>query len=60
MANLAKNWKTTLAGVACFLLGVGAIFGVHVPGFESSPGVLLTTGIGLIVAKDSVSAVAAP
>ena len=54
MASLLTNWKTGLAGLIIIALGaLSSFLGVHVPGFNMDFGAALTTGIALILAKDS-------
>jgi hypothetical protein len=59
MNSLIDNWKTTLSGAVLILVGgLGAFLGVHIPGFSMDPGLAITTGIGLLVAKDATANVA--
>lgn len=54
MAALLTNWKTGAAGLIIILIGALSTFlGIHVPGFNMDFGAALTTGIALILAKDS-------
>ena len=54
MSSLLTNWKTGLAGVIIILLGaLSSFLGISVPGFNMDFGAALTTGIALILAKDS-------
>ena len=60
MSSLLTNWKTTLAGVILILVGgLGALVGIHIPGFTMESGAAITMGIGLLVAKDAGPAVKA-
>lgn len=54
MSSILTNWKTSLAGLIIIVLGaLGSFLGIHVPGFSMDFGVALTTGIAMILAKDS-------
>lgn len=56
MNSLLVNWKTSLAGVVLIVVGImGAILGIHIPGFSMDSGAAITMGIGLLVAKDSTT-----
>src|ERR1700731_487607 len=53
MQSLMLNWKTSVADVVLIVVGIlGAILGVHIPGFTMDSGAAITMGIGLLVAKD--------
>ena len=52
-AAILASPKTTFAGALLVCAGVAEIFGVVIPGLAGQPGALITTGVGLILAKDA-------
>lgn len=56
MNNMLSNWRTSAGGAVLIVIGVlGAVAGVHVPGFSMEPGAALAAGIALLMAKDGVA-----
>lgn len=57
MNSLMTNWKTSLSGAVLILVGgLEIVLGMHIPGFAMEPGVAITMGIGLLMAKDAPTA----
>jgi hypothetical protein len=54
MSSMLVNWKTTLSGTVLILVGgIELALNLHIPGFSMEPGVAITMGLGLLMAKDA-------